>query len=335
MSTYAGGEHHGPPEVRGGPPARPGHTRPPGVPPVPPQGHPYPPAGPQGHPYPSAPPQGHPYAYGYTYAPGPHPGYPYAPVPPRPVVLTWRQKVVRFVFNPLYAARLVFRPSRPGLVSDPLVRRLQLWRTLLGAAAWLALTFTYTAISSAEDVGAVAGDRFGQSWDSVLVLACTFPVVVGSFVAAARGPVRRLYLRRALRSLGSVTALMVAVGSFAFVAAPGAQGLRDAVGLPGRIVIGLMFLWALGFALHGTGLSLVHVFRTADIHELVPPVLATLLVWEMAVLDLVNGAYDQVPPAARLAFVLGAPVTVTALSVWEAHRLRRHHGLSLRRALRP
>ncbi|MDX2388935.1 hypothetical protein NJL88_02295 [Streptomyces sp. DK15] len=330
MSMYTGGGHLGPPEGRGGgPPPWPGYTPAPAVAAVPPQGYPYPSAPPPGYPYAGGP---HP---GYPYPGGPYPGYPYAPVPPSPVVLTRRQKVVRFVFNPLYAAQRVFRPSRPGLVSDPLVRKLQLWRTLLGAAAWLALTYTYTAISSAEDVGAVASDRFGQSWDSVLVLACTFPVVVGSFAAAARGPVRRLYLRRALRSLGAVLALMAAMGSFALVAAPGSQGLRDAVGLPGKIAMGLMFLWALGFALYGTGLSLVHVFRTADIHELVPPVLATLLVWEMAVLDLINGTYDQVPPVARLVFVLGAPVTVTALSVWEAYRLRRHHGLSLRRALRP
>ncbi|MFF4317931.1 hypothetical protein [Streptomyces sp. NPDC001568] len=242
---------------------------------------------------------------------------------------------MRFVFNPLYAAQRVFRPSRPDAVFDPLVRKLQLWRTLLGAAAWLALTFTYSAVASAQDVGAVASDRFGQSWDSVLVLACTFPVVVGSFAAAARGPVRRLYLRRALRSLGAVLALMAAMGSAVLVVAPETQGLRDVVGLPGKIAMGVMFLWALGFSVYGIGLSLVHVFRTADIHELVPPILATLLVWEMAVLDLVNGTYDQVPPAARLAFVMGAPVTVTALSVWEAYRLRRYHGMSVRRALRP
>ncbi|MGW0391225.1 hypothetical protein ACWDYJ_10035 [Streptomyces sp. NPDC003042] len=239
------------------------------------------------------------------------------------------------VFNPLYAAQRVFRPSRPGIVQDPTVRGLQVWRTVAGLAAWLSLTLTYSAISSAQDVEAVANDRFNQSWVSVLVLACTFPVVVGAFVALTRGGMRRVYLLRALRSLGAVVALMASMATFPLAMAPDAQGLRDAVGLPGKIVLGVMCLWSLGFALYGIGLSLVHVFRTADIHELVAPLLATTLVWEMAALDLITGAYAQVPPAARLVFILGAPVTVTALSCWEVHRLRRHHGLSVRGALRP
>ncbi|MFD4868175.1 hypothetical protein [Streptomyces sp. NPDC058412] len=80
---------------------------------------------------------------------------------------------------------------------------------------------------------------------------------------------------------------------------PEPAGLRDAVGLPGKIAIGVLCLWSIGFALHGIGLSLVHVFRTADIHEVVPPVLAGVLVWEMALPDVLTGAYPQVPAGAR------------------------------------
>ncbi|MEU3430582.1 hypothetical protein [Streptomyces gardneri] len=54
----------------------------------------------------------------------------------------------------------------------------------------------------------------------------------------------------------------------------------------------------------------------------------------MALLDVTTGAYDQAPPGVRRLFILGAPVTVTALSWWELSRLRRHHGLTLRTALR-
>ncbi len=78
----------------------------------------------------------------------------------------------------------------------------------------------------------------------------------------------------------------------------------------------------------------MHVFRTADIHEVLPPILAGVLVWEMALLDVTTGAYDQAPPGVRRLFILGAPCTVTALSWWELSRLRRHHGLTLRTALR-
>ncbi|MDX2562886.1 hypothetical protein PV371_24960 [Streptomyces sp. TX20-6-3] len=311
-----------------------------------PQGHPHaPPVPPQGHPNPApGPPQGYPYArsgpppaYPYPQS-GPPPGYAYppfySPVPPPRTQPSRARNILRGLYNPLYAAQRTFRPSRPGIVHDPEVRKLQLWRTGLGLVAWVGLMVTYNAIASADDVQGVAGERLDQSWSSVLVLVCTFPVVVGVFVAAARDGLRRVYLRRTLRPLGSVLAIMASMGTSALAMAPELAGLRDAVGLPGRVLIVVLFLWSLGFALYGIGLSLVHVFRTADIHEVLPPILAGVLVWEMALLDVITGAYDQVPTGARVIFILGAPVTVTALSCWELYRLRRDHGLTLRTALR-
>lgn len=313
VSGYGGGGYGGP--AGGGPPAG-----------WPAQGSPVPPAG-----SPYAPPAGYPFAQ-----PVPPQGYPYAspypPVPP-PVEPSRGRKILRGIRNPFYAAQRTFRPSRPGVVDDPAVRKLQLWRTVLGLVAWVGLTVTYKAVVSADDVKAVADERLDQSWTSVLVLVCTFPVVVGAFVAAARGGLRRVYLRRALRPLGAVVAIMASMGTAALAMAPELAGLRDAVGLPGTIAIGVLCLWSIGFALYGIGLSLVHVFRTADIHEVVPPILAGVLVWEMALLDVTTGAYPQVPAGARAVFILGAPVTVTALAWWEMRRLRRHHGLTVRNAL--
>ncbi|MER6999441.1 hypothetical protein [Streptomyces sp. NPDC000410] len=179
-------------------------------------------------------------------------------MPPREP--TRLQRILRYVYNPFHAAQRVFRPSRSGVVVDPTVRKLQLWRT----------------------VAAVVASMF------------TFPLAM----------------------------------------APELEGFRDFVGIAGKVAIALLALWSLGFAIYGIGLSLVHVFRTADIHEMVPPILATFLVWEMAIIDVATGAYENVPPLARIAFMMGAPVTVTALSAWEVYRLRRHHGLRLRAALR-
>ncbi|MFG2793831.1 hypothetical protein [Streptomyces sp. NPDC048419] len=212
-----------------------------------------------------------------------------------------------------------------------------MWRTILGIAAWLWLTITYGLISDSPDVGAALSDRFDQAWISVLVLICTFPVVVGVFVATAHSDLRRQYVRRALRSLGSIGALMAAMATFPLAMAPDpvTKGFRDFIGVPGKIVLGLLCLWSLGFALYGIGLALVHVLRTADIHELVPPSLAIVLSWELALLDVITGAYSGVPLLARVVFMMGAPVTVTALSFWEMRRLRQRHGLSLRQALRP
>ncbi|GAA1535598.1 hypothetical protein GCM10009730_50990 [Streptomyces albidochromogenes] len=279
------------------------------------------------------PPQGYPYAQ-----PGPPPGYPYAPpyppVPPPRAEPSRARKILRGLYNPFYAAQRTFRPSRPGMVDDQAVRKLQLWRTGLGLVAWVILMVTYDAVASGSGVRGVASERLDQSWTSVLVLVCTFPVVVGAFGAAARADLRRVYMRRALRPLGSVLAIMVSMGTGALAMAPELASLRDAVGLPGKIVILLLCLWSIGFALYGIGLSLVHVFRTADIHEVLPPLLAGVLVWELALLDVITGAYDRVPTGARVAFILGAPLTVTALSCWELYRLRRDHGLTVRSALR-
>lgn len=284
-----------------------------------PPGSPYGP--PQGDPYaPQIPPQGHPYV-----PPPPQ-------VPPRPAPSRARN-ILRGLRNPLYAAQRTFRPSRHGVVEDPSVRRLQLWRTALGLVAWVGLMVTYNAVVSADDARAAADERFNQSWLSVLMLVCTFPVAVGAFVAAARPGLRRLYLRRALRPLGSVVAIMGSMGTSALAFAPELAGFRDIIGLPGKIALGVLCLWLVVFALYGIGLSLVHVFRTADIHEVLPPVLAGVLVWEMALLDVITGAYPQVPAGVRAVFVLGAPVTVTALSWWEIRRLRRYHGLTVRDAL--
>lgn len=60
---------------------------------------------------------------------------------------------------------------------------------------------------------------------------------------------------------------MAALAAFPLAVSAQAQGLRDAIGLPGKIVLGLTCVWSLGFALYGIGLSLVHVFRTADVRH--------------------------------------------------------------------
>ncbi|MFD7863182.1 hypothetical protein [Streptomyces sp. NPDC057682] len=239
------------------------------------------------------------------------------------------------MYNPFYAAQRAFRPSRPDVVEDPTVRRLQMWRTGLGIAAWLVLVMSYKPVDSARGAESVASDKFDQSWISTLVLVCAFPFVIALFACAARGALRGLYLRRSLKSFGAVAALMGSMATFPLAVAPDAatRGFRDAIGVPGMVVLVVMCAWSLGFALYGIGLSLMHVFRTADIHEVLPPVLATLLVWVMAVLDVVGNENVEVPVVARVVFLLGAPVSVTVLSCWELYRLGRYHGRSVRQAL--
>ncbi|WP_030177879.1 hypothetical protein [Streptomyces sp. NRRL S-813] len=63
-----------------------------------------------------------------------------------------------------------------------------------------------------------------------------------------------------------------------------------------------------------------------------PPLLAMTVVWETT-LDRFTSAYAGVPAALRIVFMLGAPVSVTAVGLWELQRLRVRYGLAVRDVL--
>ncbi|WP_207943605.1 hypothetical protein [Actinomadura sp. KC345] len=231
--------------------------------------------------------------------------------------------------------RAVFTPSRPDRVHDPVVKRVQVWRTLVGLVA---VTWILVSYGLASDADAVLDDRLAQIRTTLIVLAVTFPVAVAAFIAAARPPNRRLFLRRAGKPAGALLALAVTLAGPRLLTGLGyVTEDTNWTASPGRVVLlfalGAFLLWLGPFGLYGIALSLVHVFRTADVHETVPPLLATLLVWEVALIDVFRGAYDSVPFGIRLAFILGAPLSVTAVALWELRRLRTRHGITLRGAL--
>ncbi|MFD6972274.1 hypothetical protein [Streptomyces sp. NPDC059949] len=208
-------------------------------------------------------------------------------------------------------------------------------RTVVGlvAVTWMLLSYGLAA-----DADSVVDDRFDQIRTTLIVLGVTFPVAVAAFIAAARPPNRRLFLRRVGKPAGALLALVVTLAVPRLITGLGyvdeetnwtASGGRVAL----LFALGAFLLWLAPFALYGITQSLVHVFRTADLHETVPPLLATLLVWEVALFDMFRGAYDGVPFGVRVAFILGAPLTVTAMAMWELRRLRTRHGITLRAAL--
>ncbi|MDJ0466430.1 hypothetical protein [Streptomyces sp. H27-C3] len=236
--------------------------------------------------------------------------------------------------NPIGLGRRAFTPSRAGRVEDLAVRRIQLIRTFVGFAAVIWLAVSYQLVSSADGL---LDDRMNEVWNSVLVMAVTFPFVVGVFVALSRPLNRRLFLRRALKPVGGMLTLFGSVFMVVLLAIEDLREVRADL-LPRNEyvqLLGLLFLlvWWLPFVLYGVVMSSVTVFRTADIHELVPPLLATALVWELALIDLFAGSYEGVPFGTRLLFTLGAPISVTAVTMWEIRRLRTRHGITLRGAL--
>ncbi|WP_411103181.1 hypothetical protein [Streptomyces sp. cmx-4-9] len=239
------------------------------------------------------------------------------------------------LFNPIAVGRAVFTPSRPDRVHDPAVKKAQVLRSVIGLAA---MTWMLLSYGLAQDADAVVDDRFGQIRTTLIVLAVTFPVAVALFVAAARPPHRRLFLRRTAKPAGALLALTVTLAVPRLITGLGLVDEKtDWTASAGRVALlfalGAFLLWLAPFALYGIGQSLVHVFRTADLHETVPPLLAVLLVWEIALFDLFRGAYDGVPSGVRLLFVLGGPLSVTAVALWELRRLRTRHGITLRAAL--
>jgi hypothetical protein len=234
------------------------------------------------------------------------------------------------MLNPLLAAQAVFRPSRPDLIVDSRVRRLQVARAWAGIVVTLAVAVVYKATAPEE----LASERFNDAWINVLILTCVLPLVMGAFILAARPPNRGTFARRIRYPLIAVGAMFCSMFTFVIAVAPEFGGLREAVGpvvlIPGGVVL---FLWMAPFAVYGIILSLTNVFRTADIHEVVPPLVSVSASWVMALVNLLTNAYEGVPVTLAMMLLLGAPLTVSALAYYELRRLRHLHGITLRNTL--
>ncbi|GGP45067.1 hypothetical protein ACWDY7_18850 [Streptomyces calvus] len=286
-----------------------------------------PPEGPQ--PYQPQPPQ--PYPPQPYVPPQPQPPYPGPPVPPPGGPVTRLRRRI----GPIHTARRVFTPSRPGIVSDPEVARMRKIRTLVGVGAFLWMSYAYKLAPELSDA---ADEQVDKSWTSALVLAATLPVVVGVLYGLAAPAARRDLLRRAGRCFGAIVAMMAAASVFPIIVLSGFfEGQEPLVEGDFTVTKGLILaftlfvlFWVTPFVVWGVGLAVQHVFRTADIHETVPPLLIMALAWEMALIDMFTGAHEGVPTVIRYVFVLGSPLSVTAVGLWELHRLRVHYGLGMR-----
>ncbi|WP_329031256.1 hypothetical protein OIE71_00130 [Streptomyces sp. NBC_01725] len=203
----------------------------------------------------------------------------------------------------------------------------------LAVATWILQSYDV-----ADGADAVLDDRFGQAQTTFILLSASVPLVIAGFVAAARPPNRRMLLRRVGGPVGAML-VMLAIFTVPRLLTQSGYDPRDHLkaDLTGLLTVLMAFwflLWLCPFVLYGLLQSLVHVFRTADIHETLPPVTTLLLVWELALFDLVRGAYENAPFGARLMLTLGPPLAVTLVATWELRRLRTRHGITLRHALR-
>ncbi|MEW1639095.1 hypothetical protein AB0469_34205 [Streptomyces sp. NPDC093801] len=260
--------------------------------------------------------------------------------------------------NPVAMARALAEPARPDRVEDPLIAWMQRIRTVLGLAAAIWLILAYPLRAGRQDflVGKL----------EELLIGCAIVVVTGVIgiavcITLARAPLGRLYVGRLLGPLRALAAPVLGVGVIWLTAAglsgdiitPGDVGQHDITfGLfgtfLGTVFTGLLvvllfvvltlacavvFLAAVLFTLVALVVGLNSCFRTGDVHELLPALLSPLLVWSLFGFQLFDGPDVAAPPEVIYTFMLGGPLSVTALSLWEIRRLRTRYGITLRSLL--
>ncbi|MBK3638933.1 hypothetical protein JHN52_40130, partial [Streptomyces sp. MBT97] len=205
---------------------------------------------------------------------------------------------VRSFLKPHKAAWAVFHPAWIPQALDPTVERLKRGRVVAGAIA--------AAIASA-------------------VLFFLTPLTVGVMLLVWRrtGTVRQL--RTPL--LDSLKLLLLFVACvFATV---GIFQSSEMVGLVPRMLLTLAGLWMAFFVMAGAVRLSGNFFGSAAVHRCLPPLLATVTTWLMAVPDLVTGDLHGLSLTMGVVFILGAPVTVSGIALLEMRRLKRRYGILL------
>ncbi|WP_053912643.1 hypothetical protein VM636_23180 [Streptomyces sp. SCSIO 75703] len=225
----------------------------------------------------------------------------------------------RDALRPKRLARALFHPAWIPPSVDASVERLKRVRLIAGTVAALGV---YTVVQGGFSFDEVLENMLTAS---ALLLFLT-PLTVGAMLWVWRrdGPVRTLKVPL----LNSAKLLLLFVGWIVLTV----YLLRSATGSPLLVLVtGPLGLWMVVVVIRGA----VHVsgnfFGTAGVHRCLPPLLATVTTWLIALIDLATGDLHGLSLTMGVVFILGAPVTVTAIALLETGRLRRHHGIRLTR----
>ncbi|MFC9928647.1 hypothetical protein [Streptomyces sp. NPDC127190] len=231
-------------------------------------------------------------------------------------------------------------------VQDPLMAGLQAFRTTLGlvATVWLLVAYPITE----------GGEQFvlGKAEDLVVSGGITFAVALVAmiaFVAAARAPLSGRYAARLVGPARSIGLILLSAGAVWLLVELMMGNIITPYDFGHHgILLSLLILAAFGigwvacligvvFAVVLTLVALIagvnSCFALGEVHEILPALVSPLLVWTLLVINLFEGPDVAAPPSVLYTFLLGGPVSVTLLSVWEIRRLRTRHGVTLRVAL--
>ncbi len=88
-------------------------------------------------------------------------------------------------------------------------------------------------------------------------------------------------------------------------------------------------MWMLVFVARGAFRVTGNFFGTGAVHRCLPALLSTVTSWLVAVPDLVTGDLHGLGLTLGVVFILGAPVTVTAIALLETGLLKRRYGIRL------
>ncbi|MFJ9540794.1 hypothetical protein ACIRPX_26475 [Streptomyces sp. NPDC101225] len=229
-----------------------------------------------------------------------------------------RRLTARTFLKPHHVARAVFHPAWIPEAVDPSVEQLKRIRVIAGAVAALGV---YTFVQG----GFAFDEMLDNAATASAVLFFITPLTVGVMLWVWRrgGTVRQLKVplvnafKLLLLFIGSVltTVLIFRLG--------------DVFGIVAKLVLSLAGLWLALFVIAGAVRLTGNFFGTAAVHRGLPPLLATVTTWLMAVPDFVTGDLHGLSLTMGVVFILGAPVTVTAIALLELRRLSRRHGIRL------
>ena len=336
MATGGWGPGNGPGQPGGNGPGGQGWG---GGPYGPPQGNPYgPPQG--GGPYGPPPPHPGPYP---NQPPYPHPNpYPYGPRPTRRVPVTSRGGCLRFV-SPFWLVAAILRSAHrvatrlfvqegDGRIVDRTVDRVQLARTVLGAAATVAIVFVYNAKPDRWSDAAYGGAA--QMLVAPVLLLVAGPLVILGFIYYAPSHLRphlRSRLAAPLKAVGwYVLTLAVLGGGLWGISVSVTQDRSNWLNYVLAVVAMVLLFWGIPFFVLASLYAARSAFNTAQVHPMLPPVITMALVWVFAVFNAIGDGLPDGPPAVQYCSMLGGPLSVTAVALWELHRMKNRFGVTLR-----
>ncbi|MFH8341172.1 hypothetical protein [Streptomyces sp. AM6-12] len=212
----------------------------------------------------------------------------------------------------------MFHPAWIPEPLDPDVEQLKRFRVAAGTVAAVGV---YTFVEHHFAVREML-ENLLVACGVLLVIA---PLTVGVMLWIWRkgGPLRAL--RPALlRALGLLL-IFVASAVATLLLIQNQSALSSTV----MLLPGLLSIWLVWFVGAGALRVTGNFFGTAAVHRALPPLLAIVTTWLMALPDLFTGDLHGLGLTLGIVFILGAPVTVTGIALYELAVLKRRFGIRL------